>query len=100
MQTVIKNKTATQHRDRKWLENAEFNRFGIICVVLTIVGCFGGIAVGLGAINYTVTLVAVVIPTMLTLSFLIAVAPMKAILTSGIIATIIDLVLITYFLFT
>ncbi len=82
----------------KWIEAAEFNRFGIICVVLTIVGCLGGIAVGLGAINYTATLVAVVIPTMLTLSFLIAVAPMRAILISAIIATIIDSSLIVYFI--
>ncbi len=98
METVIQNKSVEKNKPSNWLEMAEFNRFGIICVVLTIVGCLGGITVGLGAISYTFTLIAVVIPTMLTLSFLIAVAPMKAIMTSGIIATIIDLVLITYFL--
>ena len=98
METYVHHKPILPKKQPKWLEAAEFNRFGIITVVLTIVGCMGGIAVGLGAINYTITLIAVVIPTMLTLSFLIAVAPMKAILISGIVATTIDLALIIYFL--
>lgn len=81
-------------------QNTEFNRFGLISVILLIIGCMGGIAVGLGAINYIGTLVAVVVPTMLTLSFLLAVAPMKWIITSGSIAVAIDVLLILYFAFT
>jgi hypothetical protein len=79
------------------MEKAEFNRFGIICVVLTIVGCLGGIAVGLGAIEYYLTLTLVVVPTMATLSLLIAVAPMRSILIAGSISFIIDLLMILYF---
>lgn len=79
------------------IEKAEFNRFGIICVVLTIVGCLGGIAVGLGAIENYLTLTLVVVPTMATLSLLIAVAPMRSILIAGGISFIIDIMMILYF---
>ena len=79
------------------IEKAEFNRFGIICVVLTIVGCLGGIAVGLGAIEHYLTLTLVVVPTMATLSLLIAVAPMRLILFAGAISLIVDVLMILYF---
>ncbi|GAB5417254.1 MAG: hypothetical protein Crog4KO_08640 [Crocinitomicaceae bacterium] len=79
-------------------ENTEFNRFGLICAVILIVGCTGGLAVGLGAIEYVGTLVAAVIPTMLTLSLLLAVAPMRYVMTAGTVSTIINLSMIAYFL--
>ncbi|MDB3907165.1 hypothetical protein OAK35_00700 [Crocinitomicaceae bacterium] len=78
--------------------NTEFNRFGLICAVILIVGCSGGLAVGLGGVQYLGTLIAAVIPTMITLSLLIAVAPMKYIMISGITATIINFLMIAYFL--
>jgi hypothetical protein len=83
----------------KLIKNAEFNRFGLTFVILTVVGCLGGIAIGFGAINYTLSLIAVVLPSMLTLSLLIAVAPMRVILITTILAVTIDLLLIIYFLF-
>jgi hypothetical protein len=79
-------------------ENTEFNRFGLICAVLLIVGCSGGIAVGLGAVEYVGALIAVVVPTMITLSLLLAVAPMRAVMTAGIISTAINFIMIAYFL--
>jgi hypothetical protein len=81
----------------KFLSDSEFNRFGLICVILTVVGCLGGIAVGLGAINYTFTLVLVTIPTMLTLSLLLAVSPMKWVLSAASVSVVIDVLLILYF---
>lgn len=83
----------------KLFSESEFNRFGLICVILLIVGCLGGIAVGLGAINSVITLTLVVVPTMITLSMLLAVAPMKSIFTFAALATLIDLLLIIYFIF-
>ena len=77
--------------------NLEFNRFGWIAIILTVVGCLGGLTVGLGAIENTLTLVAVVIPTMITLSLLLAVSPMKLILNAALISISIDLLLISYF---
>lgn len=84
----------------KLISDSEFNRFGLICVILTIVGCLGGVAVGLGAINHTLTLTMVVVPTMLTLSLLIAVAPMKWILGVASTAVLIDVSLIAFFSLT
>ena len=78
--------------------NAEFNHFGLISAILLIVGCLGGLTVGMGAVEHIWTLVLIVVPTMTTLSLLLAVAPMKYIITSGIIAVFIDLVFITYYL--
>ncbi len=93
MEANIKNMSVLE----RIFANAEFNRFGIICVVLTIVGCLGGIVVGLGAIQDTFALVSVVIPTMITLSMLIAVAPMKYLLISATANIAIDLILLVYY---
>ncbi|PWL31552.1 MAG: hypothetical protein DCO96_04955 [Fluviicola sp. XM-24bin1] len=79
-------------------KNTEFNRFGLICAVILVVGCSGGLAVGLGGVQYVGTLIAAVIPTMITLSLLLAVAPMKYIMASGLTATIINFIMIAYFL--
>ncbi len=81
----------------KILHDSEFNRFGLITVILTIVGCLGGIAVGMGAINSVVTLTAVIVPTMLTLSLLLAVAPMRYIFIAASLSILIDISFIAYF---
>jgi hypothetical protein len=83
----------------KFYRDLEFNRFGWIAIILTLVGCLGGLTVGLGAIGNTATLILVVIPTMVTLSFLLAVSPMKWILNAAIISISIDLLLMTWYLF-
>lgn len=80
--------------------NTEFHRYGLISAVVLIVGCMGGLAVGLGAVEHVLTLTLVVLPTMATLSFILAVSPMKYILTIGTIATVIDTALIIYYLLT
>ena len=74
----------------------EHNRFGIISMVLLIVGCLGGLTVGLGAINHTWQLFLVVIPTMTTLSLLLAVAPVKYILNLALITIVIDLLILVF----
>ena len=78
----------------------EFNRFGYIAVILIVVGCLGGLTVGMGAIESTLALTLVVIPTMVTLSFLIAVAPMRWIMIAAASSVAIDVVLILYYLLT
>ncbi len=78
----------------------EFNRFGFISVIILIVGCLGGLTVGMGAIENTLALIAVLIPTMITLSLLLTVAPMRWILTFATTSVILDLILITYYLLT
>lgn len=77
----------------------EFNRFGWIAVILILVGCLGGLTVGMGAIESTAALVVVLIPTMITLSLLLAVSPMKWIMTSTAVALTVDIILLTYYTF-
>lgn len=81
-----------------FIQASEFNRFGLISMIILIIGCMGGAAVGAGAIENTFTLILVIVPTMITLSLLLAVAPMKWIMTSATVSVIIDILLLTYFL--
>ena len=81
----------------KHLES-EYNRFGLIAVLILLVGCLGGITVGMGSIKDTWALIFVVLPTMLTLSLLLAVAPMKWIYRAASISVVIDVLLIIYYL--
>jgi len=78
----------------KLIEKAEFNRFSIIAMILLIVGCLGGLNVGAGGLTETYQLILTVIPTMATLSFILAVAPMRLLLGTALVTTIIDVVLI------
>jgi hypothetical protein len=82
------------------MAEAEFNRFGYISVILLLVGCLGGITVGLGAVQEVWSLTLVVVPTMLTLSLLLAVAPMKYIINAAAVATVLDIIMISFYLFT
>jgi len=90
-------KVQAKNKLDRLISDSEFNRFGLICVILTVVGCLGGIAVGLGAINNVMTLSAVIIPTMATLSLLLAVSPMRWIMAAALVAVSLDLILILYY---
>jgi hypothetical protein len=70
---------------------ADENRFGVISLALLIVGCLGGITMNLGAVKETWSMIVVIIPTMLTLSLLLAVSPMKWILNALALSIIVDL---------
>ncbi len=74
-------------------ETLEFNRFGIITICLLIVCCAGGAIVGLGGLNSIPLLILLVSTTMSTLVLILAVCPIKWILTSGLIAIFVDLII-------
>ncbi len=78
-------------------KGTEFNRFGIISLVILVIGCLGGIAVGLGAIESVLSLTLILIPTMLTLSLLLSVSPMKWIINSASVCVIIDVIMIVFY---
>ena len=74
----------------------DMNRYGIISMLLLVVGCIGGIAVGLGGINSVIQLIFLVVPTMAALSLILAVAPMKYIVYSSMLAVSIDIVILLF----
>lgn len=81
----------------KIYQDLEFNRYGVIAMLVLIIGCLGGITVAAGAIQNTFTLSLVVFPTMAILSMLLAVAPMKYIFWTALISCIIDILLIIFY---
>ncbi|MCG8575098.1 MAG: hypothetical protein MI810_09465 [Flavobacteriales bacterium] len=80
----------------KWVGNIEQQRYGIISVLLLWNVCLGGIAVGVGALSSPVQIGFLIFPTMGLLAWILAVQPMKTILSIASVATIIDIVLIVY----
>ena len=82
--------------DKVFGYNIEYSRFSVISTALVAVGCLGGMAVGLGAINSVFQLALIVFPTMAALSSCLAVMPMKWILNLSITAVLIDLIVITF----
>jgi len=73
----------------------DINRYGIVSMLLLVVGILGGTAVGVGGIHSTIQLVLLAFSTMAALSMILAVAPMKYIVYSSILAVTIDLILIS-----
>ena len=84
----------------KMLSEMKFNRFGWIAIILLAVGCLGGLTVGMGALQSTFALIVILIPTMMTLSFLLSVAPMKWIALSTLVTVSVDLLFFGYYLAT
>lgn len=80
----------------KFIDNIFFdpniNRYGIISMLLLVVGILAGIAVDSGAMHSTIELILLAITTMAALSMILAVAPMKYIVYSSIIAIIVDII--------
>ncbi|MCH2229609.1 MAG: hypothetical protein MK105_04630 [Crocinitomicaceae bacterium] len=67
----MNNEIKTTGNAEEIFKNTEFNRFGLISAILMIVGCLGGLTIGMGAIEQVWMITLVVIPTMtiiLTLS--------------------------------
>lgn len=73
---------------------AEFNRYGIIAMVLTVLGCMGGFAASYGAGDNIFKIALIVFPTILSLAFILGVMPMRLIVWSSSIAVTIDVLLI------
>lgn len=79
--------------------DAETNRYGIISLLLILVGCMGGGAVYTGGMESTAELILIVTSTMFSLSVILAVAPIKLILYSCITSVILSTVIIILNLF-
>ena len=72
----------------------DMNRYGIISMLLLVVGCMGGIAVGLGGLESVIQLIFLVVPTMAALAMILAVAPMKYIVYTSLAAVTFDIIIL------
>ena len=93
---LAKEVAAAPAKEKKQVSNLEFNRYGIISMVLLVVGILGGIAAGFALTSNTVLLGLIAFSAMLALSMVLAVAPMRAIVGTAAVAIVIDLIAILY----
>lgn len=75
-------------------QKVEFNRFGIAPMLLGIIAMIGAFAGAIGIEQSTIKLAFVTGPTMFALAMILAVAPMRTIVISSIVALIVDLLVI------
>jgi hypothetical protein len=80
-------------------ERAEFDRFSVISVGFLLIGIVGGITVGVFAHDHIWQIGIIAAVTMLSLSLMLAVAPMKYIIRSTIAALLVDVLFILINLF-
>jgi len=88
----------SRYWDKIFKGQTEFNRFGIITIALLIVGCLGGVTVGLGAINNIFHLILIVSSSMASLVAILAVFPVIWILNISLLAALIDILLLISYL--
>lgn len=81
------------------MENLERQRFGVLVFLLLTVGCLAGIAVGVGALKQVFSLIVLAITTMSALSMMLAVAPMRFIIYTSVVAIVVDIIIILVNLF-
>jgi hypothetical protein len=75
-------------------DTIEFNRYGIIAMLLVIIGCMGGFAASYSAGNNEYKIALIVFPTILSLAFILAVMPMRLIIWASTIAVLLDIALL------
>ena len=90
--SVSVNKKKEESFLSKLFNDAEKNRFGIIPILIVIIACIGGFAAAFGAGDSAIKLGLIIFPTVITLAFTLAVAPMRAILWTSVLAVILDLI--------
>jgi len=90
--TVSHSKTETESVSSFW-KMVEFNRYGIIAMLVIVIGCLGGIAAGVSANFEPFKIAVVAFPTSIALALILAVAPMKAIIYTCALAVLCDILL-------
>ena len=84
---------------QRFNERAEFDRFSVISVGFLLIGIVGGITVGIFAREHIWQIGFIAAVTMLSLSLMLAVAPMKYIIHGMIAALLVDVFFILINLF-
>ena len=105
METTIKTQQANNSvsstksvsgKESAFWEKLEFSRFGIISMLVVVLGCVGGMAASFGAKDDVVKLGMMAFPTIISLALILAVAKMRIIVYVSIIAIILDLIVLIF----
>ncbi len=78
------NAPSTSRNTKSLLSESQWNllearRFAVVPTLLIIIACVGGVAAAFGTGGSTIQLALIVFPTMVSLAFILGVAPMKSI---------------------
>ena len=92
---ISKSHAVTKQLSPFW-QMVEFNRYGIIAMLVLVISGMGGIAAGFGTGYDPLRLSLTAFPAAIALSLVLAVAPMKWIVWSTVIAFIIDCLLLIF----
>lgn len=95
-QTFVSHKETSKTNNNSFWNNVEFSRFGIISMLVIIIGCVGGFAASFGANGDLLKLSMVAFPTIITLAMVLAVAPMRTILYLSALCLIFDLLVFVF----
>ena len=87
------NVTAKSNTISDFWKKAEFNRFGIVPMLLIVVVCIGGIAAAVTIQDNVMKLAVIAVSTTLVECFVLAVMPMRTIIISTIIAIALSLLM-------
>lgn len=90
LKLTVVTSTPTLKAHTFW-KQAEAYRFGIIPMLLVVVACMGGIAAGFGAKDDAVKIGTIAFPTIIMLAFILAVAPMRWIIWTAVIAVLLQI---------
>ena len=103
METTIKSTASktglhsqTINTSSPFWEKLEFNRYGIIAMLILIIGCMGGIAASFGADGNALKISAVAFPTVIALSLMLAVSPMRMIVYVSGLAILLDFIVLIF----
>jgi hypothetical protein len=105
MNTLAKNHPLTvsiKTRDKKSVSTSAFwkkledNRFGLCPIFLVVIACVSGITAAVGIEESTLKLAGTVFPTVIALSTILGVMPMRVITISCSLALFIDLLILIF----
>lgn len=77
-------------------EKLESNRFGVIPILLVVIGCLGGLAASFGTDGGIVKLALVAFPTSIASALVIGLAPMKVVFYVSMLAILVDLICLIF----
>ncbi|MCZ8285016.1 MAG: hypothetical protein O9353_06130 [Bacteroidia bacterium] len=101
METTVKSTYGTtSHSENKMVssiwDSMEFNRFGIISILVVLIGCTGGIAASFGAGDSLIKLAMIAFPSIISLALILAVAPMRVITYMAALAITMDILVFAF----